>query len=130
MKAVIKQAAAMLVCAVFLISCKKEKEPEPPSLSNTAWMATITITGNTSSGNIFEFTSGGSFSWHPVGATSFNGTWTQDGSTVNFIFKEYPTGGEYFWDNTGTLSNHDSIFTGTMKRRGAEGSGTFTAKKL
>lgn len=94
-------------------------------------MVAITVTGNTTKENIFEF--GGNetvFIWHTVGFTSYNGNWTQNGTTVNFTFKEYTTNGDYFWDNTGTLSSDGMTYTGTMQRRGAAGSGTFVAKKL
>lgn len=133
MKIYIKLPIAILSLILFFSSCKKDKEANPSYLSikNTNWMATITITGNTTTENIFEF--GGNetvFVWHPVGATTYSGNWTQDGKTVNFTFKEATANGDYFWDNTGTLSSDGNTFTGTMQRRGVSGSGTFVAKKM
>ncbi|MFA6278375.1 MAG: hypothetical protein WC622_16630 [Pedobacter sp.] len=133
MKISIKLPVAILSFILLFTSCKKDKETTPSYLSikNTNWMVAITVTGNTTKENIFEF--GGNetvFIWHTVGFTSYNGNWTQNGTTVNFTFKEYTTNGDYFWDNTGTLSSDGMTYTGTMQRRGAAGSGTFVAKKL
>lgn len=133
MKTYIKLPATILLLALLLSFCKKDKETNPSNISvnNTNWLVTITITGNTTSENIFEFGgNGGVFAWHPVAALSYNGSWTQEGTTVSFIFKETTAAGDYFWDNTGTLSSDGTTFTGTMQRRGAQGSGTFAAKKL
>lgn len=125
--------APLLLIAVLLFSCKKEDNTNPghASMNNTSWTVNVTITGSNITQNIFEFSNDGKyFSWHPAGAPSYTGTWTQKGAAVTFTFKETTTTGEYFWDNAGTLSSGDSILTGTMQRRGAQGSGTFTARKL
>ncbi|WP_316791670.1 hypothetical protein [Pedobacter frigoris] len=123
--------AAAIVFA--LLSCKKEKEavPAQASVNNTNWHVTMNVTGISFTENIFEFGGNGNvFAWHIAAGNTYSGSWTQEGSTVNFVFKEHTAGGDYFWDNTGTLSSDGSTLTGTMKRRGVEGSGTFTAKKL
>jgi hypothetical protein len=123
----------VILSFVLLASCTKEDAAEPAqsSMNNTSWQATITVTGNVSSQNIFEFSnSGNSFAWHPAGAPGYTGTWSQDGTTIHFTFKETTAGGDYFWDNTGTLSSDGATFTGSMQRRGQQGSGTFTAQKL
>src|SRR5215217_9655345 len=128
-----KHIILLLLIAVSLFSCKKEDDTQPDhkSMNNTTWKVNITVTGNASTQNVFEFAGNGAyFSWHPAGAPSYNGTWNQDGAAVTFTFKETTTAGEYFWDNTGTLTNGDSVLTGTMQRRGAQGSGTFIATKL
>ncbi len=134
MNALLKQTASViLLFSLFLSSCKKDTEEKAASASvnNTSWQVTITVTGSTTSQNIFEFSNNGDyFSWHPAAAASYTGTWTQDDATVNFVFKETTSTGDSFWDNTGTLSDNGKVFTGTMQRRGIQGSGTFTAKKL
>lgn len=133
MKKNIKLFLAILSLTLLFLSCKKDKEIGPSILAvnNTNWMATITITGNTTTQNIFEFGGNESvFAWHPVAIISYSGSWTQRGNTVNFTFKETTANGDYFWDNTGTLSSDGITYTGTMQRRGAQGSGTFTAKKM
>lgn len=133
MKSFIKQTATLLILTVFLVSCKKATGGKPvhASVNNSSWQVTMTVTGNTTDQNIFEFSNNGDyFSWHPAAAASYTGTWTQNEATVNFIFKETTVNGDYFWDSIGTLTNNDSVLTGTMQRRGPQGSGTFTAKKL
>lgn len=133
MKTYLKLPAAILFLMLLFSSCKKDKAPEVKhaSVNNTSWLVTLTVTGNTSTQNIFEFSNNGAyFSWHPAGAPSYNGTWTQEEATVNFTFNETTATGDYVWDNTGTLSENDTVLTGTMQRRGAQGSGTFTAKKM
>jgi hypothetical protein len=131
----IKRIFAMLIAATLacMASCTKDKEDQPSkkSVNNTTWQAEVTITGNAIAQNLFEFANNGAyFAWRPVGYPSYTGSWTQNGATVNFIFLEETTSGKYFWDNTGTLSSDGITFTGTMQRRGQQGSGTFTAKKL
>lgn len=133
MKTCLKLPAVILSLMLFFSSCKKDKAPEVKhaSVNNTSWLVTLTVTGNTSTQNIFEFSNSGAyFSWHPAGAPSYTGTWTQEEATVSFTFNETTANGDYVWDNTGTLSENDTVLTGTMQRRGAQGSGTFTAKKL
>lgn len=132
MKTYIKLTFTILSFTLLLLSCKKDKQEDTEvSVKNTNWLATITITGNTTTQNIFEFGGNESvFAWHPVAIISYNGSWTQDRKIVNFTFKEFTANGDYFWDNTGTLSSDGMTYTGTMKRRGVEGSGTFIAKKM
>jgi hypothetical protein len=128
-----KQVAALLLLIVCFFSCKKEDDSKPQheSINNSSWKVEVTVTGNTTTQNIFEFANDGAyFSWHPAAAASYKGTWSQTGATVTFTFNETTTAGEYSWDNTGTLSSGDTILTGTMQRRGAQGSGTFIAKRL
>jgi len=122
----------LLLSVLALASCsKKTAEPAQPALAGTTWLVTMNVTGNTTTQNIFEFSTGGAFAWHPAGAPSYSGTWTQNGTAVTFTFKETtPTGGAYDWDNAGTLSADGTTLTGTMQRRGASGAGTFSATKL
>jgi len=127
-----KTAILSLVIALGLTSCKKE-DPAPAhaSVNNTNWKVDITITGNSSTQNVFEFANDGAyFSWHPAAAPSYKGTWTQQDATVNFTFTESTPAGTYEWTNTGTLGNGDSVLTGSMQRTGAQGSGTFRAVRL
>ena len=131
MKKIAQQIIACLLFTLLLLSCKKDQESSSSnSMNNTSWQAAITITGNSSSQNIFEFGNGNSFSWHPAAAASYTGTWLQQGGSVSFSFKETTASGDYYWDNTGVLSNNNTLLTGTMQRRGTTGSGTFTARKL
>ncbi|SDL15199.1 hypothetical protein SAMN04487898_115130 [Pedobacter sp. ok626] len=133
MKTYIKLNLAILILFTFLSSCKKDKQDDPTqvSVNNTNWQVTMEVTGISFTDNIFEFGGDGRvFAWHIAAGQTYSGSWTQDGKTVNFIFKEQTAGGDYLWDNTGTLSSDGTTFTGTMQRRGVQGSGTFTAKKL
>lgn len=120
---------AAITLTLICISCTKDKnQPDAISINNTTWMTEVTLNGRTtsSSENIFEFSkdkNAGYFTWSPAGAISYRGTWTQNGTVVNFTFED-TTG---FWDNTGTLSEDGKVFIGTMKKRGTEGSGTFRA---
>lgn len=131
--AFIRRTLSLLLIGLCLFSCNKAADVTHghPSINNTSWKVDITVTGNSSTQNIFEFAKDGAyFSWHPAAAASYQGTWSQDEATVTFTFKETTTAGDYFWDNTGTLSANDSVLTGTMQRRGTQGSGTFTARRL
>ena len=127
-----RSVGILVLGALALAACSKDNtEPAQPTIANTTWTVAVTVTGNSSTQNIFEFNSGGSFAWRPAGAPSYTGTWTQTGQAVTFTFKEtIATGGEYTWDNAGTLSADGTTLTGTMQRRGATGAGTFTATKL
>ena len=129
MKTLWTTIALTLIC----ISCTKDKEDsDVHSINNITWMVEVTLNGKTttSSENIFEFNRSGDtgyFHWSPAGATSYHGTWTQDGLTVKFNFDD---GTGQFWDCTGTLSKNDrgeddKVFTGTMQRRSGGGSGSF-----
>ena len=131
-----KKLFTAIVLTLVFISCTKDDKEEPDALSinNTTWMVEVSLNGKTtsSSENIFEFSktdNTGYFSWSPVGATTYRGNWTQDGTTVNFTFDD---GTGQFWDCTGTLSKNargedNKVFTGTMTRRNGEGLGSFRA---